>query len=142
MASAKAGAICVWVEPLPFDNTTHYDGPMLLLFAAPFVIASWIVWFKQRPIFGSPDWRTITTIGSLAGVTLAFMISIWMIAAHQGEELFYGTLMRMQPWPRIAGYSGIASIVFALTGKRGTRTLVVVAALLIELSNFAAVLTD
>jgi len=84
----------------------------------------------------------IATIASLAAVTLAFAISIWMIAAHQGEELFYGTLMRMQPWPRIAGYSGIVSISAALVGKKGTRVWVVIAALLIELSNFAAVSTD
>jgi len=41
-----------------------------------------------------------------------------------------------------AGYSGIVSISAALVGKKGTRVWVVIAALLIELSNFAAVSTD
>ena len=40
---------------------------------------------------------------------------------------------------RIAGYRAVASIVAALLGKKGTRMLVIVAALLIEFSMFAAV---
>jgi len=115
---------------------------MLLFLAAVPVFAAWAVSTARKPIWTAPKWKTIATVMSLVAVTLAFVISIWMIAVHQGEELYYGTLMRMQPWPRIAAYSGLVSIPAALIGKKGTRILVVVAAVLIELSNFVAILTD
>jgi hypothetical protein len=118
-------------------------GHLLFLFlAAVPVFAAWAVWSARKPIWTTPKWKTFATMTSLVAVTLAFVISIWMITAHQGKELYYGTLMRMQPWPRIAAYSGLVSIPAALIGKKGTRMLVVPAAVLIELSNFAAVLTD
>jgi len=81
-------------------------------------------------------------VGSLVLLTLSFAISLWMMGSHKGEELFYGTLMRMQPWPRVGAYCAAAAIVAALVGKKGPRVLVVAAALLIEFYMFAIVLTD
>ena len=48
----------------------------------------------------------------------------------------------MQPWPRIASYGAVFSILTALAGEKGSRALVIAAALLLEFSMFAAVMAD
>ena len=115
---------------------------LFLLFGLVLVTVAWAAWSGQNQRWAPSKWRSIAATTSLTAVTASLVISVWMFACHRDEELFYGTLMRMQPWPRIAAYSALFSIVAAFAGKRGTRILVVASALLIEFAMFGAVLTD
>ena len=115
---------------------------LLLIPAIGFLIAAWHDWLRQDRPWTSPQWRSILAAASLVILTISFAIYFWIIGSHKGGELFWGTLMNMQPWPRIAAWGSIVSIPLALIGKKGIRFFVVSAALALEFSIFAAVLAD
>jgi hypothetical protein len=115
---------------------------LLLLLAIGFMIAAWHDWLRQDGRWAAPLWRSLLASVSLVVLTISFAIYFWIILSHRVGELFGGTLMSMQPWPRIAAWGSIASIPLALIGKKGVRFFVVSAALTLQFSIFAAVIAD
>jgi hypothetical protein len=115
---------------------------LLLLLAIGFMIAAWHDWLRQDGRWASPRWKSFLAAASLVVLTISFAIYFWIIGSHKDGELFGGTLMGMQPWPRIAAWGSIASIPMALIGKKGARFFVVSAALVLQFSIFAAVMAD
>ena len=115
---------------------------LLLILAIGFLVAAWHDWLRQDKRWTSPQWRSILAAASLIILTITFAIYLWAIGSHKGGELFWGTLMNMQPWPRIAACGSIASIPLALIGKKGVRFFIVSAALALQISIFAAVMAD
>jgi hypothetical protein len=115
---------------------------LLLILAIGFLVAAWHDWLRERRRWTSPQWRSILAAVSLVILTISFAIYLWVIGSHKSAELFWGTLMNTQPWPRIAAWGSIASIPLALVGKKGVRFFVVSAALALQFSIFAAVMAD
>lgn len=115
---------------------------LLLILAIGFLVAAWHDSVRQDKRWASPQWGSILAALSLVPLTISFAIYLWAIGSHKGGELFWGTLMNMQPWPRIAAWGSIASIPLALLGQKGVRFFVVSAALALQFSIFAALMAD
>jgi hypothetical protein len=115
---------------------------MFFVLATGLFLAVWINWAKDRRKWDIPHWRSLLTVVSLLGLSFSFGIYFWAIGGRKHDQLIGGVLMGMRPWPLVAACCALAAIVAAVVGRKGTRILVVLAALLLELSVYVAVMTD